>query len=207
MRPQQVAEDQDRQPGHLDGHRAPDKARTRRVFYPARHRQVGNNHRAEDRHLGPGELGGGQPAVVNQDNWRDRNPAHQWNIAERERGGAEQKNAVAENIAEIAQHAAGAEGDVAAPDGLRHIQQQPQPGDKPHDGNNPEQHFPVHEVHQRRAGERANYWRDQHDRGNNRHQLNGFCLAERLLHGDVADRGDKTDAGALNKARGEELLH
>ncbi|KNC89258.1 hypothetical protein GM30_08095 [Trabulsiella odontotermitis] len=62
-------------------------------------------------------------------------------------------------------------------------------------------------MHQRRAGERADDRRNQHDGGNYRHQLDALRLSERFLNGHVANGGDKADAGALYEPRHQELFH
>ena len=62
-------------------------------------------------------------------------------------------------------------------------------------------------MHQRRAGERADDRRHQHDGGDHRHQPDRPFFLKGFLHGDVADGGDKADAGALHEAGNQELGH
>ena len=66
--------------------------------------------------------------------------------------------------------------------------------------------LPVHKVHQSYAGKRANNRRNRYDGGDNRHQPI-LCLAERLLHRDITNGGNKTDTGALNCTRDKKLCH
>lgn len=63
----------------------------------------------------------------------------------------------------LGETSAGAERHIAAAHRLRHGQQQAEPGHQSHGGDNAEQRFPVDEMHQRRAGERADDRRHQHD--------------------------------------------
>ena len=62
-------------------------------------------------------------------------------------------------------------------------------------------------MHQRRAGERADDRRHQHDGGDHRHQPDRPFFLKGFLYGDVADGGDKADAGALHEAGNQELRH
>ncbi|GCL90960.1 hypothetical protein ExPCM15_01673 [Escherichia coli] len=65
----------------------------------------------------------------------------------------------------------------------------------------------MYKVHQSCAGKRADNRRNQYDGGDNRHQPDPFCLAERLLHRDITNGGNKTDTGALNCTRDKKLCH
>ncbi|GAR72177.1 hypothetical protein NGUA18_00032 [Salmonella enterica] len=163
--------------------------------------------RAEAGPRPPGEWRIPPPAGIDQDHRRHRHPAHHRDIAQRQRRRPGEKNRVAKHITKIAQYAHRTERHRAALHRFWHRQQQAAQRQQSHHRNNTEQHLPVNKVHQRGTGERADNRSDQHNGGNNRHQLNGFGLTESLLYRDVADRCDKANAGALHKTGNQKLRH
>ena len=170
-------------------------------------RQVTGDHRQKHRQLQQGVLHTRQTFVVHQDHRRKGNPGEDRDKHQPDSEGTKHHQPVFHQPAIVARQIGQGDGVTAVTSGFGHHTPQHHKGDQAAGGKQPEHAAPAANGEPGCTSKRTRQRSQQRHVGHQRHHAHRQRLIEGFLNCGIADRADKAEADALNKAQADKFLN